>query len=153
VNIPDIMTSPESPIPPRSPGFYLFRSNSAIPPPLTPPPREDSFLHDIFPHLTRQLIHSVTSILLPVILLPFHFFFLFLSIITTLLAGSCLLWRAFIVYVSIGMDTFWQVYSDAVGGRSGKRRRELLRRVVMEREEAVRAEQKPITRNRGLTLA
>src|SRR5436190_19172024 len=114
------MPSPESPAPPRSPGFYLFRSNSSIPPPQTALP-SDSFFHQILPFFVRQLLRSVTSFLLPIILLPFHFFFLFLSILTTALAGVFLSWRAFIVYLDIGMNTASQIYSDyAIGGsRSG----------------------------------
>lgn len=54
------------------------------------------------------------------------------------------------------MNTLGQIYSDyAVGGRKvGRRRRDLLRRVVLEREEAVRAEKLSARmRGRGLTIA
>lgn len=130
------MTSPESPIPPRSPGFYLFRSNSSIPPPVPP---TTSFFHTILPSLIRQLIRSITSILLPIILLPLHFLFLFLSILTTVLAMLFLSWRGFVVYLDIGMTTASQVYSDLVGdrGKRGEGRQEILRRVVLEREREV----------------
>ena len=60
------------------------------------------------------------------------------------------------VYIDIGFNTASQVYSDyAFGGkRVGRRRRDLLRRVVLEREEAVRAEsERPKQRGRGNTLA
>jgi hypothetical protein len=150
------MTTPESPVPPRSPSFYIFRSNSAIPPPTPQTHSNDSFIHDILPHLARQTIRSVTAVILPIVLLPFHFFLFVLSVITTLLAALFLSWRAFMVYVDIGFNTASQVYSDyAFGGkRIGRRRRDLLRRVVLEREEAVRAENnRPLQRGRGLTIA
>jgi len=54
------------------------------------------------------------------------------------------------------MNTVEQVYSDfAVGGNKlGKRRRDLLRKVVIDREEAVRQEQiRPRPRGRGMTIA
>lgn len=60
------------------------------------------------------------------------------------------------VYLDIGWNTAQQVYSDyAVGGRRvGRRRRDLLRRVVLEREEAVRESDQPRVRERrGLTIA
>jgi hypothetical protein len=76
---------------------------------------------------------------------------------TTILAAAFLSWRAFIVYLEIGMNTASQVYSDyAVGGRKGgRRRRDLLRKVVFEREKAIRSEnERPKTRERrGLTIA
>jgi hypothetical protein len=151
------MNSPESPVPQRSPGFYLFRSNSSIPPPLpSSSPTTDSFLHEVLPHMTRQIMRSVTSVILPIILLPFHFFFLFLSIMTTLLAGVFLSWQAFMVYFGIGMNTVSQIYSDyAIGGKKiSRQRRDLLRRVVMERDETVRIESvRPRVRGRGLTIA
>jgi hypothetical protein len=101
-------------------------------------------------------MRSVTAIILPIILLPFHFFFLVLSIITTLLAGAFLSWRAFMVYVDIAMDSLGQVYADYVvgGKRRGRRRRDLLRKVVLEREEAVKAHnERPRARGRGSTIA
>lgn len=149
------MASPESPIPPRSPNFYLFRSNSAIPPPTPRLPPEDSFIRDVLPHITRQITRSVTSVILPIVLLPFHSFLFVLSVITTLLAALFLSWRAFMVYVDIGFNTASQVYSDyAFGGKKiGRRRRDLLRRVVLEREEAVRVENnRPRQRGRGVTI-
>jgi len=60
------------------------------------------------------------------------------------------------VYLEISVNTLSQIYTDyAVGGRKvGRRRRDLLRRVVLEREEAVRAEKlKTKTRGRGWTIA
>lgn len=62
--------------------------------------------------------------------------------------------RAFGVYIEIGMNTLSQLYSDyALGGkRIGRRKRDLLRRVAIEREESVRAE-RPRARGRGLTIA
>jgi len=55
------------------------------------------------------------------------------------------------------MNTVEQVYSDfaVIGGNKlGKRRRDLLRKVVIDREEAVRQEQiKPRPRGRGVTIA
>jgi hypothetical protein len=65
-------------------------------------------------------------------------------------------WRAFMVYLAIGMNTASQVYSDyAVDERKvGKRKRELLRRIVLEREEAIRIEhERQKTRGRGLTIS
>lgn len=59
------------------------------------------------------------------------------------------------VYLDIGVNTAQQVYSDyAVGGRRvGRRRRDLLRKVVLEREEAVRGIEKPqIRERRGFTI-
>jgi hypothetical protein len=59
------------------------------------------------------------------------------------------------VYLDIGVNTAQQVYSDyAVGGRRvGRRRRDLLRKVVLEREEAVRGFEKPqIRERRGFTI-
>jgi len=149
------MTSPDSPVPVRSPSFYLFRSNSSIPPPHSPINHE-SVLHEVIPHLARRIIRRVTSVVLPIVLLPFHFFFLFLSIITTIMAALFLSWRGFLVYLEIAMNTVEQVYSDfAVGGNKlGKRRRDLLRKVVIDREEAVRQEQiRPRPRGRGMTIA
>jgi hypothetical protein len=101
-------------------------------------------------------MRSVTAVVLPIVLLPFHFFFLVLSIITTLVAGAFLSWRAFMVYVEIAMDTLGQVYADYVLGsrKTGRRRRDLLRRVVLEREDAVKAQnERPNRRGRGSTLA
>ena len=76
---------------------------------------------------------------------------------TTTLVALVFLWlRAFGVYLEIGANTLSQVYSDyAVGGkRVGRRRRDLLRRVVLEREQAVRVEnERPAQRGRGNTLA
>jgi hypothetical protein len=150
------MISPESPTLPRSPGFYIFRSHSSIPPPEPPLPQPSSLFHEILPSITRQLIRSITSVLLPIILLPFHFFFLLLSIMTTILAAVVLSWRAFMVYLDIGMSTTSQVYSDYTIGRRrvDKRRRDLLRKIVLEREKAIRAEnERPKTRERrGLTI-
>lgn len=60
------------------------------------------------------------------------------------------------MYLEIAMNTVEQVYSDfAVGGNKlGKRRRDLLRKVVIDREEAVRQEQiRPRPRGRGMTIA
>ena len=60
------------------------------------------------------------------------------------------------MYLDIGMNMAGEVYSDyAVGGRRiGRRRRDLLRKVVLEREEAVRGEHdRPKQRGRGLTIA
>ena len=66
-------------------------------------------------------------------------------------------WRAFIVYLDIGLNTASQIYSNyAVGGKGGgNKRRDLLRKVVLEREEALRIErERPKTRERrGLTIA
>lgn len=60
------------------------------------------------------------------------------------------------VYLDIGMNIATQFYSEyAVDERKiGKRRRELLRRIVLEREEAIRMEQElPQTREkRRLTI-
>ena len=60
------------------------------------------------------------------------------------------------VYLDIGMNTASQVYSDYVVGESriGKRKRELLRKLVLEREEAIRMEhERPKTRvRRGLSI-
>lgn len=152
------MNSPESPLHP--PSFYVLHSNSSIPPPTqTPsPPTQSrpSIVYTILPHLARRVTHSITSVLLPVALLPFHLFFLFLSIVTTLLAILFLSTTAVRVYLEIGMNTLTQVYSDyAIGGRKiGRRRRDLLRRVVLEREEAVRAEKMNARmRARGMTIA
>jgi hypothetical protein len=165
------MSSPDSPLLPHSPGFYVFHSKPSIPPPaLTAtataigatrtargaPPTTATVLHTVLPHLARRLTHSVTSVVLPIALLPFHLFFLFLSLITTLLALLFLSARALQVYLEIGMTTLSQMYSDYVeGGRKvGRRRRDLLRRVVLEREEAVRAEKlSGRMRGRGLTMA
>jgi hypothetical protein len=147
------MASPESPLPPRSPGFYLFRSHSSIPPP-TPYSTNDSLLHEVLPHFTRQFMRSVTSVILPVVLLPFHFFFLFLSIMTTVLAGIFLSWHAFMVYLDIGVNTASQIYSDfAFGGRKTARRRLDLLRKAVDRGEVVRLEyERPRARGRGLTI-
>ena len=61
------------------------------------------------------------------------------------------------MYLDIGINTASQVYSDyAVGGRRvGRKRRDLLRKVLLEREEALRMErERPKTRERrGLTIA
>jgi hypothetical protein len=100
-------------------------------------------------------MRSVTSVVLPIVLLPIHFGLLFLSVLTTVMAGVFLSWRAFMVYLDIGVNTAQQVYSDyAVGGRRiGRQRRDLLRKVVLEREEAVRGSEKPrIRERRGLTI-
>jgi hypothetical protein len=148
------MSSPDSPLPPRSPSFYIFRSNSSIPPP-EPPPKTDSLLTDVLPHLLKQSMRSVTAVALPIILLPLHFFFLVLSIITTVLAGAFLSWRAFMVYVDIALDTFKQVYEDYVLGtkETGRRRRKLLKKAVLEREDAVKAPaERPHPRGRGSTI-
>jgi hypothetical protein len=147
------MPSPESPIPPRSPGFYLFRSHSSIPPPS--PTLNASILYEVLPHFARQVFRNVTSIVLPIILLPLHFFFLFLSITTTLIAATFLSYRALMVYMDIALSTMGQIYADYVNGRKGRRRRDLLRKVVLEREEAVRLENLRPARNRtrGLTIA
>ena len=151
------MISPESPLPPRSLGFYLFRSNSSIRPPTERPDTgKDTFLHKTVPHLVRRIMRSVTSVVLPVILLPFHFLFLFLSILTTILATVFLSWRAFVVYLDIAMNTASQVYSDYVIGekKMERRKKDLLRKDVLEREEAVRSENVPHnTRSRGRTIA
>jgi ABC-type methionine transport system permease subunit len=150
-----MMLNSESPIPPRSPSFYRFRSHSSIPPP-QPHHETDSLVTDVIPHLVKQSIRSVTAIILPIFLLPFHFFFLVLSIITTLLAGAFLSWTAFMVYVDIAMDSLGQVYADYIvgGKRRGRRRRDLLRKVVLEREEAVKAyTERPRARGRGSTIA
>src|SRR5579862_9535562 len=93
--------SPPSPLPHRSPGFYLFRSHSSIPPPpppspSPPPPTPPPPLPDILPHLIRHLMRSATGIILPVVLLPFHFFLLILSVMTTCVALLFLWARAFI---------------------------------------------------------
>ena len=98
----------------------------------------------------------VAAIVLPIILLPIHFFFLVLSILTTVLAGAFLSWRAFVVYLEIGMDTLGRIYTDIFKGRStGRRRRDLLKKAVLEREDAVKAAQnyQPRARGRGLTIA
>jgi hypothetical protein len=74
---------------------------------------------------------------------------------TTWVAFLFLWARAFVVYIDIGINTASQVYSDyAFGGRRiGRRRRDLLRRVVLEREQAVRVEsERPKQRGRGATL-
>ena len=54
------------------------------------------------------------------------------------------------MYLDIAWNTAEQVYSDYVleGSRSGRRRKDLLRRVVLEREEAVRGIEKPRIRDR-----
>jgi hypothetical protein len=148
------MAAPESPPPPRSLGFYLFRSYSSIPPPS--PLIHDSFLHEVFLHFARQISHSVTSVLLPIILLPFHFFFLFLSIVTTLIAMVFLSYRALVVYLNIIFNTIGQIYSDYLaGGKGGRQRRDLLRTVAFEREESVRMSNLRFGRNRsrGVTIA
>jgi len=157
------MRTPSSPLRPRGPGFYVFRDNSSIPPPRTPtslatPPgcAQPSVVHTILPQLGRRLTRSISSILLPVALLPFHLFFLFLSVVTTFLALLFFSVRTLQVYLEISVNTLSQIYTDyAVGGRKvGRRRRDLLRRVVLEREEAVRAEKlKTKTRGRGWTIA
>src|ERR1700738_3283531 len=110
------MSTPESPVPPRSPGFYLFRSNSSIRPPQSAP-ATDSLVADILPHLFRRIMRLVAAIVLPIILLPIHFFFLVLSILTTVLAGAFLSWRAFVVYLEIGMDALGRIYTDIFKGR------------------------------------
>src|SRR5579862_9726205 len=102
--------SPPSPFPPRSPGFYLFRSHSSIPPPPPPSPSPSTttsttLITDILPHLIRHLMRSATGIILPVVLLPFHFFLLILSVMTTCVALLFLWARAFIVYIDIGLNT------------------------------------------------
>jgi ABC-type methionine transport system permease subunit len=147
------MSSPGSPLrlrgPPRPYEPFLTSELS----PQRGKPVQTSFFRDILPHVIKRIARTLASVILPIALLPFHFFFLILSIITTLLAFAFLSWRAFMVYVDIAMDTLSQVYQDYVVGskRTGRRRRDLLRKVVLE---TVRAQsQPPQARGRGLAIA
>lgn len=92
---------------------------------------KSQFLPAPDPHLRSSPTFPVHN-LRPSPRLPFHFF-LFFSVITTILILS---WMAFTVYLDIGINTASQIYSDyAVGERRiGKRRLELLRGIVLERE-------------------
>ena len=115
----------------------------------------DSSLGEAFPHFVRQIVGFVTSIALPIVLLPFHFFFLFLSISTTLLASLLLFLRVFLVYLDVIVHTAGQIYADYThGGRKqDKRRRDLLRKVANQREEAVRGGNERLKyRGRGATI-
>jgi len=149
------MSSPESAPLPRSSSFYYFRSNSSIPPPRQiESDTSNVFLPHIIPHVIKRIVRSVAAVVLPIVLIPFHYFLLILSVITTILAMLFLSLRAFVVYIEIGMNTLSQLYSDYAldGKRIGRRKRDLLRRVVIEREESVRAE-RPRARGRGVTIA
>jgi len=151
------MSSPESAPLPRSPSFYRFRSRSSIKPPLpsTTPTLNSLLYNNILPHVLKRLIRSITAVILPIILLPFHYCLLLLSITTTLLAMLFLSLRAFGVYLEIAMKTLSQVYSDYAmpGKRNRRRRRDLLIRAVLEREEAARAVEPVRSRGRGMTIA
>jgi hypothetical protein len=123
---------PPPPPPPSSPSFYTFNSNTAIDYP-APRSTRKSFLQDVLPHFTRRILRSLTEIILPFILLPFHFFLLVLSVCTTVLAIAFLMLRTVGAYVDVAVVTGGQVWDGLRGGRSRRRRRDqVLRRLVSE---------------------
>jgi hypothetical protein len=145
-------SSSESPPLPRSPAFYRFRSYSSIKP--LDIQSTSAQHHQILPHILKRIMRSVAAVILPIILLPFHYCLLLLAMLTTILSMVFLSLRAFGVYLEITMKTLSQVYADFAmpGRRSRRRKRDLLIRVVLEREEAARTE--PIrSRGRGFTIA
>src|SRR5262245_38461871 len=132
-----MMSAPEFPPLPRSPSFYYFRSNSAISPPRSSSPSSPSrrklLVDDGLPHFMGRMMCSVAAVVLPVVLLPFHFFLFVLSVSTTLAALVFLSLRAFAVYVGIAVRAASQMCSDYVlQERKGRKKRDFLRRLVLE---------------------